>query len=394
MNYDLLLLVIFYIFLLIIFKIYRNKFEVQWKVFALYKTNIGIKLMDKIAKKFPKSLNFLGYLSIIIGFIGMAVTLAFIVYATYNFLFVPKAPAALAPLLPGIRVSEQLPILSFWHWIIAILVVAIVHEFSHGIYARLKNVKIKSSGFAFLGPILAAFVEPDEKQLNKKSARDQLFVLSAGPFSNIILGIVVILILGFVFVPAANSMTEVNGLIIAGVNESLPVNNSGLKSGYVLEEVEGLEINDPLVLSNVLSSKQPGDILHVKANNSYYNLTLASHPENNSNAFIGLSFSGLKVELKDNLKPFSWLYEIFSWFGMLLFWIFNISIGVGLFNLLPLGPVDGGRMFYTFMFKFTKNQKKSLKILGFISLVILIMILINLSPFIISLFKFILSPFS
>src|SRR3989338_7206917 len=176
MNYDLLLLILFYIVLLIIFKIYRNKFEVQWKVFALYKTKLGIKLMDKIAKKFPNLLNFVGYVSVFIGFVGMILISVFIIFATYKFLFVPKAEAALAPLLPGISISDKLPILSFWHWIIAILIVAIVHEFSHGIYARLRNIKIKSSGFAFLGPILAAFVEPDEKQLQKRKVKDQLFV--------------------------------------------------------------------------------------------------------------------------------------------------------------------------------------------------------------------------
>src|SRR3989344_1388899 len=282
MNYDLLLLVLFYIFLLIIFRIYRKKFEVQWKVFALYKTKIGLKLMDKIAKKFPKTLNFVGYVSVIFGFIGMAVTLVFIIYATYKFLFVPDTPAALAPLLPGVTVSEALPVLSFWHWIIAILVVATIHEFSHGVYARLRNIKIKSSGFAFLGPILAAFVEPDEKQLAKKPTKDQLFVVSAGPFSNIILGIIVLLILSFVFVPIANSLTEVNGILISGVNESLPINNSGLKAGYVLQEADGVKINDTRVLPNIIKTKSPGDVVTVKANGSYYNITLAGHPDNNS----------------------------------------------------------------------------------------------------------------
>lgn len=394
MNYDLLLLVLFYIFLLFIFRIYRNKFEVEWKVFALYKTKWGIKLMDKIAKKFPRALSFLGILSIIFGFIGMITTLAFIFYATYQILFVPKAEAALAPLLPGISVSDKLPILSFWHWIIAILIVATVHEFSHGIYARLKNVKIKSSGFAFLGPILAAFVEPNEEQLKKKSTLDQLLVFSAGPFSNIILGIIVILVMVFIFVPMANSITYVNGLVISDINESLPINNSGLGSGYILQEINEIKINNTRVLSDTLSKKSPGDVVIVKANGSYYNVTLGNDYENKSKAVLGISFSKYDIELKDQFKPFSWLYKIFGWFGMLLFWIFNISIGVGLFNLLPLGPVDGGRMFYATALKYMKNKKKALRLLNFISLIILIMIIINLSPFIIKLFKFIFSFFS
>ena len=45
----------------------------------------------------------------------------------------------------------------------ALAIVAIPHEFAHGIFARLNNLRVKSSGFALFGPILAAFVEPDEK---------------------------------------------------------------------------------------------------------------------------------------------------------------------------------------------------------------------------------------
>ncbi len=393
MNYDLLLLVVFYIFLLIIFKIFRKKFEVQGKVFVLYKTKIGIKLMDKIAKKFPKSLNILGYISVAIGFLGMLVTTVFIVFMTYKFLFVPKTQAALAPLLPGISVSDQLPILSFWHWIIAILIVATIHEFSHGVFARLRNIKIKSSGFAFLGPILAAFVEPDEKQLKKKPVKDQLFVFSAGPFSNIILGIIILLVMGLVLSPIANSVTEVNGIIIGEINSSLPINNSGLKSGMILQEVNGNKINESSVLSNILEAKKPGEVLNFKANDSYYNVTLSSNPENNTKAILGISFSNYKIELKEKFKPYSILYKIFSWFGMLLFWLFNITVGVGLFNLLPLGPVDGGRMFNSALIYFTKDEKKSLRILTTVSLIILALILINMYPFFLRLFKFILSPF-
>ena len=392
MNYDLLLLVLFYIFLLIIFRLYRNKFEVQWKVFALYKTKIGIRLMDKIAKKFPKSLNFFGYISVIIGFIGMVVTFIFILYETYKYLFIPKSEVALAPLIPGVTISDKLPALSFWHWIIAILIVAIIHEFSHGVYARLRNIKINSSGFAFLGPILAAFVEPDEKELKRKKTKDQLFVFSAGPFSNIVLALLVLIIMFFVFVPLGNQVTEVKGIIIADINESLPIKDSGLTKGQIIKEIDGVKLNNIKTLSEFLDKKSPGDMVMVKANESFYSVKLAPSFQNESKAMLGISFSSYKTELKDKFKPFSGIYKIYLWIGLLLFWVFNISLGVGLFNLLPLGPVDGGRMFHALVLKFTKNEKKALKILSYVSMIVLVMILINLMPFIIRLLKFILSP--
>ena len=114
MNYDLILLLVFYLFLLLIFKIYRSKFEIQSKVFVLYKTKLGLKLMDKIAKKIPKTLRVLGTLSIIIGFIGMFLTMFILVQGTYTLFAKPNAPPSLAPVLPGVNI-EGLTHLSFWH---------------------------------------------------------------------------------------------------------------------------------------------------------------------------------------------------------------------------------------------------------------------------------------
>ena len=141
----------------------------------------------------------------------------YLIVATYKLIFVPNAIPALAPVLPGIKVLPGLPILGFWHWIITILIVAGIHEFSHGIYARYHKIKIKSSGFAFLGPILAAFVEPDEKQLKKKSKKAQLEVFSAGPFSNIITGFLLLLFIPLIFTPIGNAIAQPDGLIILDV---------------------------------------------------------------------------------------------------------------------------------------------------------------------------------
>ncbi len=71
MNVDVLLAIIFYALLLIFFFKNREKFEVQGKIFAMYRTKLGLKLMDKIAKKLRPVLSLLGYLSIIVGFVGM-----------------------------------------------------------------------------------------------------------------------------------------------------------------------------------------------------------------------------------------------------------------------------------------------------------------------------------
>ncbi len=347
--------------------------------------------MDSIAKKIPSVLYIMGYLGIFIGFLGMIFTFGFILWAAYKLIFVPAADAVLAPVLPGIAISDQLPVLSFWHWIIAILIVAGVHEFSHGVYARLRNIKIKSSGFAFFGPILAAFVEPDEKVLKKKRIRDQLLVFSAGPFSNIILGIFIFLIMAFVFIPIQTGMTEVNGIVIASVNSSLPIGQSGLVAGHVIEKIDGTDVDDANVIIKVLKNKKPGDEVNIIANETVFSVMLAEHPEDETKGFLGISFSGYDSSLKN--ESLSWVYKILKWFNMLLFWTFNISIGVGLFNLLPLGPVDGGRMFHAAMLKITKNERKALRLLSLASMIVLFLIIVNLMPFILRFLRWIISPF-
>ena len=155
----------------------------------MWRTKLGLKFMDSFANKFKGLLRFLGYISIIVGFLGMA----FIMFSLIqNFLSIITKPEA----LPG--VGLVLPIkakgvfyVPFFYWIISIFILAVVHEFSHGIYARLCNLKVKSSGFAvfsLLVPIIpAAFVEPDEKKMIKKSVKDQLMIYSAGPFANVVL---------------------------------------------------------------------------------------------------------------------------------------------------------------------------------------------------------------
>ena len=90
-----------------------------------------------------------------------------------------------------------LGILPFWYWLIAIFVIAVVHEFSHGIVARAHNIPVKHTGLAFFGPIIGAFVEPDEKKLRAGKDITQYSVYAAGAFSNVILALLALLLLAY-----------------------------------------------------------------------------------------------------------------------------------------------------------------------------------------------------
>jgi membrane-associated protease RseP (regulator of RpoE activity) len=53
-----------------------------------------------------------------------------------------------------------------------------------------------------LGPFLAAFVEPDEKEMSKRPAKNQMAILAGGSFANLIMAILFFLLLGCFFVSA------------------------------------------------------------------------------------------------------------------------------------------------------------------------------------------------
>ncbi|MBW3022637.1 site-2 protease family protein, partial [Candidatus Woesearchaeota archaeon] len=207
MNIELIALIIFVLVLTLFIVINRKKIEMQkilfpFLYFILYKTKIGLKSMEKISKKerFIKTFNFA---SVFVGFLGMGVISALLIYNLYKLAFFPSAVSGVALVLP-IK-AKGVFFVPFFYWIISILVIAGIHEFCHGIIAKYHQIRIKSSGFAFLAILLpiipAAFVEPDEKQLVKKKPKQQLQVFAAGPFSNIVLAFVILGIFALISTP-------------------------------------------------------------------------------------------------------------------------------------------------------------------------------------------------
>lgn len=169
----------------------------------LYPTKVGIKLIDYIGTKYKKTITVLAILAIISGYILMITMIFSFIEFVYIYLFKPeivrmiKIPPVmpLVPYVPELFNIKFLKPFYFTYWIVAIACIAIFHEFAHGIVARRYGIKIKSTGFGFLGPFLAAFVEPDEKQMQRKPKYQQIAVLCAGTFTNLLLAIIFFILL-------------------------------------------------------------------------------------------------------------------------------------------------------------------------------------------------------
>ena len=432
--YDLTFLVIFTILVFVF--VYTRKSNVKREgIMYLYRTKLGIKYIDYIGDNFKRTLHFLKYIVVSCGFILMGLIVYLIGKSIYIYLAMPqiteiiKAPP-IAPLIPYFPelfgMTSYFPPFYFTYFIIAFMIVAISHEFSHGIYMRLFKIKIKSTGLAILGPILGAFVEQDDKDMKKKKNFEQMTVLAAGTFSNLVLGILFLIIFilyfyamfipsGYVFNTYAMSSipTETitgisdyeNNLTLIQVGENnyfltesmkyqieenyseiivlsdAPAAKSGLKG--VIVGIDDYKIVDSEGLSEVLSKYKPGEEVVIKTDIEgeirYWNLELGTHPENNSKAYIGVATTPQQTSMATMFSPQkpSTYYlpkydgEFVFFIYHLLFWIMLINIFVAMFNMLPLGILDGGRFFMLAITSITKSEKFAEKLFSIVTYLIL-----------------------
>ncbi len=440
--YDIGFLIIFTIF--VAWFLYTRKHNVHREgILYLYKTQLGIKFIDKFSKKFGVLLRGIQYLVILSGYILMAGILYLIGKSVYLYLRfsneiveITKAPPV-APLIPYFPelfgMKNFFPPFYFTYFIVALIIVAVVHEFAHGIYAKIYGVRIKSTGFAFLGPILGAFVEQDDKQMQKKKNSQQMTILAAGTFANILTGLVfLILLLGFFYVSftpsgylfntygvssiAVASVTGIGNLSLEYteiysnnntfyldnnlkrqlemnvsnylVLDDSPAFDSRLKG--VIVGVDNMEIKNEKDLKNALIGFNPGDEINVKTlidgELKETSLVLGEHPADDSMAYLGVGFIDNRQNIASIFSPQnpSTYYET-TWEGdfvifiyNLLFWIVLINILVAFFNMLPLGILDGGRFFYLTILSLTKSKKVamySFKLITYILLISLALLL-------------------
>ena len=176
----------------------KQRFQREGILF-IYRTQLGVKYMDKFSNKYSKILNPLQYLIVFVSYLLMIGIIITILVTVVFMLRLPSdSPIShvlpIAPVIPYFPelfgLNSFFPPFYFIYFIIAIAVIAISHEFAHGIFMRLNKIRIKSTGLAFLGPFIGAFVEQDDKQLNKAKVFPQLSILGAGVFTNTILAII------------------------------------------------------------------------------------------------------------------------------------------------------------------------------------------------------------
>ncbi|MFO8078415.1 MAG: site-2 protease family protein [Thermoplasmatota archaeon] len=404
----------------------------------LLRTNKGVNSLRKIAnkKRFWKGY---GTVGVIFCFLMMIFMIFLLALNTWTVLeFTPEQQQELPGIefglvIPGL--NPILPIEFLVYILIGLIIAVIVHEFSHGILTFAHSLKVKSLGVLYLIIPLGAFCEPDEDQLRETKISNRMRVYAAGPMSNFTVAIIVMIIFSFGFMAAVQ---PIDGYHIPYVVDQSPADDIGLQAGDVLQKLNNTEVENVstfLIIMNNTAVNQtiPINYLH-KNKNITTTVTLADKSQFSKNVsdkndsflgiglniynvskFIGylqhpfttdfpdglilvyaLPFFGYIAGYNPLVAPFTQGYMIQGPLSFLpsnlfwgitntLYWIFWLNLVVGMFNVLPMIPLDGGFLFSDAIRGIVKRMKATISeekrenivrnVTIFISLIILFIVL-------------------
>ncbi|HLD00139.1 MAG TPA: site-2 protease family protein [Candidatus Nanoarchaeia archaeon] len=386
---------IFYGIIIALVIIFRKKIDIQSKVIFLYRMKWGLKWMDKYSSKFRQWIIMIGYIGVGAGFVGLVAISYILIKNLVDLILNPATTTGVSLVLPGLNIPG-LGVLPFWYWLISIFVIAIVHEFGHGIVARAHNVEVKNTGIVLFGPIIGAFVEPNEDQLKKQMDIKQYSVLAAGAFSNIILALMALILLNFVSFPLQQGMVEQTGFSFGSYyDQDYPFETAGINPYTLITGINGEEVKTFQEFNEELVRYKPGEKIVVNTPSEDYTLTLVESPDNPKKGFLGIQNIENEIAIKGSYQQGigKVAFYVLEWFNGLgsggkgfLFWLYLLSFGIGLFNLLPLPIVDGGRMAQVF-FRKLKGEEKGNKLYYRISMFFFLVLLLNLFfPLLVKLF--------
>ncbi|MEM4268129.1 MAG: site-2 protease family protein [Candidatus Woesearchaeota archaeon] len=331
----------------------RHRFEKQG-ILYLFRTKIGLKAMDSISAKLRELVRILAISSIGFAFAGLIFITILILKQVYE-LFYTKSTLGASPIIPGVPIAGTglvFPLIIGW---VCLFIIIIVHEFSHGIVARAHNIKVKSSGIVFIGPILGAFVEPDEKELKKRDDIQQYSVFAVAPIANIVFAGIAILVLMFITAPLSEYASVPTGIKI-DVQDSFPAKESGLKDEDIIVAINSIPTSDRNALFNITKDLKPGDQVTLSTKQRDFTFKAATDPKNTTHGYMGIT---IKEEVREAKEGYSVMYPLLKWTHELFFWLFFISFNIGLINLLPVYITDGARMLLvSFERMFGKNGRK------------------------------------
>ncbi|MCL4389187.1 site-2 protease family protein [Candidatus Marsarchaeota archaeon] len=251
-----------------------------------------------------------------------------------------------APIIPGVDIP-------FIAGIAALIVILIIHEFSHGVLARMAKAKIKSIGLLIFGVVpVGAFVEPEEKEIARLSKRWQNNISAAGISANFIATIVFFVITIAMLYFVVPNLYQNNGVFIQAVQPNTPANGI-LAAGEQILSWNGHAISNITDLELAGANDMPGSIVRVIVSpgscatqgcvtRKVANYSIAAVSVNGSSR----GYIGIIAYQKEALATTPYakgMYFIYTFVSL----SFLLNFLVGIVNLLPIPGFDGWRIYKT-----------------------------------------------
>ena len=316
---------------------------------------------------------------LVVVLVSVCITAMLVISVRYTLILQPEPTGIYKPqnilLLPGI--NEYVPsTIAVW---LAFIITITVHEFGHGFLCRVENITVKGMGVLLAVIPIGFFVEPDEEELEKTKGMPKARMFGAGITNNLVVGFscffLLILLIG-VAVPTTAP-------VIHGIYKDYPAFRAGVEQGSVVKTVNGIPVTTKDDVAGILNATKPGEFITLTVEKdaviSDYTLVLTAWPAELSrqSGFMGVQYydgATIQQAIRGMLSPLGFLqflvipfdtsanaqflrilafdspdeqyYQVpFDGFwGVvhLLFWCGWININVGIFNAIPMIPLDGG----------------------------------------------------
>lgn len=281
------------------------------------------------------------------GAIMMAFALWFLINNLNNFFVATEQFSEVTLLIPGVTVRSATSLIYF---LLAAPIVLVMHEVAHGIVARLEKIKVKSGGFAIIIAIIAGFVEPDEEEFGKAKKISKVRVIAAGSTSNVLFSFVIAGLLMFnpmfgniidLVSPDIRSVfyNDPIGVPVLQIMEDSGAEVAGMQANDIITSINGIPIRTAADFANI--SLTPGEHANVMVIRDGQMISLSvpvgSSPDDPSKGLLGI-IRGAFPYLPPKVPYYiPWPAPAFTF----LLWVWMLSFFIGIFNMLPMFPLDG-----------------------------------------------------
>ncbi len=366
--------------------LYRDRDKVQRQSILFYRrTKHGIEYIDKIANAAPRFWNFYGWTGVVFAVLTIPFILFNVLVSFSNMLSTGGSSGGPSLVAPGLNSQASfqsgISFIPIEYWLISIAVLMFVHELSHGIVARAEDMEINSVGWIVLGIIPGAFVEPkgenmlpgaDDEDSEESDTEDQdsggpwdqgswtsqLKVLAAGSFANYITAFVFAVLSLALFMQVAHPAG-----VVYSAQEGYPAFESGMDNGTIYS-IDGERVRYSDEIISISENFSVNDTVNLNTSEGEFNVTMT---ERNGSAYIGVlmgSGKGIMSAFYDMIndrrviKPaYEGMEGVLSWTLSMLQTVALLNLLIGMFNMLPAKPLDGGQMVGTLIERFLPDSQ-------------------------------------